>query len=263
MKQQERRTFQPETIEDIGASFWCPTWILLCTRALSGLGHLSFGIVILVLASAFPNRLFPWKWLYVLPALVHLMLSVSFLLLASASYMHIRSFENSAIQRTVIPLHHTGVALANFLAFMTALYRYFAERTRTPSVISAILINPFLFSAYNMSGPPATIDFLLGCRLRFRLEYVWLAPLNLAIFTAAVSVINQGVVQFPHAIKFLSRTRVLFASWMIFFHIVCTLIAIIAVPMSYISGLIDQRLKERREQKAIDEAAKEKDESVF
>ncbi len=235
----------------------------MCTRVFFGLGHFSFAMVIFTLAGSFPKRLSPWKWMYVLPAVVHLVLSASFFLLANASHAHIRSREIPKVLRIVVPLHHTGVALASFLALMTALYRFFGDRTKTPGVVSAVLINPFLFAAYNLAGPPATIDFLLGCRLRFRVEYMWLAPLSLAIFTALVELVSHEDVQFPHAIKFMTRSKATFASWMILFHIILSLIALIAVPISYISGIVDQWLKDRKEQKAMEEAAKQKQEMTF
>jgi len=262
-----RRIFSPEDGELIGGSFALPAWVFVITRILFSGFHFSLGTTVLVSANVLIGKLSGYKWLYRLAGGVHVIMGTSFLVLAIASFRYFRATRSTSSRTSISstssnssspptsiinyiasPIHHTGVSLATTLSVMSTIYIYCGKSTSGNSggivnvknfgVVSRMVLNPLLGTAYSVAGTSSMLDFMLGARIRFRKEYIPLPPLVLLIFFASIG--NKSF-SLPHAVRFMEKENRL-GLWLLALHLVCAVIAAVAVPMTYIGGWIEPRL---------------------
>lgn len=255
-----RPLFSAEDGEQIGGSFALPTWMFIGTRLMYSAFHFSLGTTVLVSANLLiGNQLSAYKWLYRLAGGVHVVMGISFLVLTVASFRYFRetrstsskesstslspssSTSPSLINYIASPIHHTAVALATTLSFMSTIYMYYCKSSKNSSgngfgIVSRMVLNPLVGTAYSVAGTSSMLDFMLGARIRFRKEYIPLPPLVLFICFACIA--NKSFA-LPHALRFMEKHLML---WLIALHVLCIVNASVAVPLSYIGGCIEPKL---------------------
>lgn len=228
----DRKFFGPETTYNMGTSYLVPTWILAFSRLLSSLISLGFCITCIVFSKTAFGLFRSFEWVYILPATVYLLQTLSFAVLCGGSVAAVRNCEDRVANRIGSPLYQTAATLSLFTALMSAIYSSY--RTEKFALSKLLVFNAFLWVAYNASFSLIILDFFLGARLHFRLEFMLISPIVLLGFSLIAH--SNGKVQFPMALAFMHGPDHL--GWLIGLHFLCVLCSLVVCAFSRINGCI-------------------------
>lgn len=233
-----RRIFTPEKTINVGGSYLLPPWVLVCTRLISALVTLGIGVTCVVLSRALRGPLQPYAWLYMLPGSTLILQAAAFGVLCGGSVASTRHCEDHIAMWLGSLLHQCSSTLAMFLAIVSAAHSACAKEDHF-SLTRVFILNPFLWSTYNVGMALSMIDFTLGARIIFRAEYIPLPIITLVIFTVIVHRTER--VQFPEALQFIHGSD--YIAWLLGFHILCGICALLMMVVSRLNYLIDKSRK--------------------
>lgn len=167
-----------ESIEESGASWLVRGEVLAWTR----FGSSIICILILAWLSFIPflsmNGTSSHAWLLLLPSSVYLLNSIAFSLCAAASIARSSGIDDDFFflfcARVGAPLLHTGSALGAYLFAIGVSYLLIYDQVF--DVTGNAVLNVSLRAIFLAMFALSMLDRVLGAKLRFRLAYMWMAP---------------------------------------------------------------------------------------